>query len=242
MNRHIDDTRLNDYLEGLATEEVARDVEAHLAACEECSERLEGLTVLLSGLAGLPDAATPGRDLWAGVQSEIEAATGQGSEDTGADEAIPLWRGRSVGSRRFSFSAAQLVAASVVWAFLSGGAVWMVFAGGPDRARVAVTDIPREAEVREEPGRILSVTRVATTEYEQAIASLESILEQGRHLLNSQTVATIEASLTAIDRAINEARQALADDPNNAALNRLLIKHEQSKLRVLRQASAAVQI
>ena len=84
--------------------------------------------------------------------------------------------------------------------------------------------------------------QLATAEYEQAIASLESVLEQGRDRLDPQTVATIETSLGIIDRAIGEARRALADDLNNPALNRLLIKHEQSKLRVLRQVSAALQI
>ena len=55
MTRHIDDTRLNDYLEGLLSEDVARAAEVHLAACEECSGRLEALTLLLSELAGLPE-------------------------------------------------------------------------------------------------------------------------------------------------------------------------------------------
>jgi hypothetical protein len=89
---------------------------------------------------------------------------------------------------------------------------------------------------------ILPVMQVANSEYEQAVAGLRTILEQGRDRLDPETVAIIEASLTAIDRAIEEAQRALADDPNNQALNRLLIKHQQSKLRVLRQASAAVQI
>ena len=237
MNRHIDDTRLDDYAEGLVTEAVARDVEAHLAACEECSARLEGLTSLLAELAGLPDTATPARDLWSDVRSEIESGSGQGET-----VAIPIWRGRSAGSRRFSFSATQLVAASVAWALLSGGAVWMALAGGRGEANFAAIDITPAVEIREEPRSILPVTQFAATEYEQAIASLQSILEQGRHRLDPQTIMILETSLATIDQAIEEARQALTDDPNNPALNRLLIKHEQSKLRVLRQASAAVRM
>ena len=246
MTKHIDDTRLNDYLEGLVTDDVARAVDVHLAACEECSGRLEALTLLLSELAALPNDATPARDLWHGVRAEIVQGLGHGQgeiQDTSPDEggAIPIWRGRSAGTRRFSFSAAQLLAASVVWAFLSGGTVWMALTAGPDEEVVA-TDITPVAEDRGGLRSTLPAVQVATTEYEQAIASLESILELGRDRLDPQTVATIEANLGIIDRAIAEARRALADDPNNSALNRLLIKHEQSKLRVLRQASAAVQI
>ncbi len=247
MTRHIDDTRLNDYLEGLVTEDVARAVDVHLAACGECSGRLEALTLILSYLAGLPGGATPTRDMWPGVRAGIEAGLDHReveSQATLADEdvAIPIWRGRSAGTRRFSFSATQLLAASVVWALLSGGAVWMALNGGVDEEAVAATDITPVAGDRGGLRNILPAMQVATTEYEQAIASLESILELGRDRLDPQTVATIEANLGIIDRAIGEARRALADDLNNPALNRLLIKHEQSKLRVLRQVSAALQI
>ena len=219
----------------------------HLAACEECSGRLEALTLLLSELAGLPDAAAPTRDLWSGVRAGIGAGSGHGeveNQETVVDEdvAIPIWRGRSAGTRRFSFSATQLLAASVVWTLLSAGAMWMALTGGPNPEAVAVNDITPVAGQRSGLGSILPAMQLATTEYEQAIASLESVLEQGRDRLDPQTVATIETSLGIIDRAIGEARRALADDLNNPALNRLLIKHEQSKLRVLRQVSSALQI
>ena len=247
MNRHIDDTRLNDHIEGLLTEDVARQVDLHLAACQECSGRLEALTLLLTELAGLPDAATPARDLWSGIRSEIEAGSGQSREetpDTVSDEsvAVPIWRGRSTGARRFSFSAVQLLAASVVLTLLSGGIVWMALDGAPEQATLAVTDMTQGPESVAELDGILPVTRAAVSDYEQAIVSLETVLEQARDQLDSQTVAIIEASLATIDRAIGEALAALVEDPNNDTLNRLLLRHQQSKLRVLRQASAAVQI
>ncbi len=246
MNRHIDDSRLNDYLEGLATEEVGRGVEAHLAACEECSGRLEALTLLLSDLAGLPDDARPTRDLWSGVRDGIGAGSGHGDEEgqeTVADEEVVMpIRGGSAAPRRFSFSASQLLAASVVWALLSGGTVWMALTVEVEEDVVAVTVGAPDAGNSGGLGSILPATQVATIEYEQAIATLESILELGRDQLDPQTVATIQASLATINRAIGEARQALADDPDNQVLNRLLIKSQQAKLRVLRQASAAVRI
>ena len=245
MNRHIDDTRLNDYVDGLVTEDVARQIDVHLATCEECSGRLEALTLLLSDLAGLPDDAIPTRDLWSGVRAGIGAGSSHGDEEnqgTVADEEVvmPIRGGPSAAPRRFSFSASQLLAASVVWALLSGGAVWVALTVGVDEGVVTATD---GAPVAVDPGgSILPTAQVATIEYEQAIATLESILEQGRDQLDPQTVATIQASLATINQAIGEARQALEDDPDNQVLNRLLIKSQQAKLRVLRQASAAVQI
>ena len=247
MNRHIDDTRLNDYVEGLVTEDVARQIDVHLATCEECSGRLEALTLLLSDLARLPEDAMPTRDLWSGVRAGIGAGSGHGdeeSQETVADEEVvmPIRGGPSAAPRRFSFSAGQLLAASVVWALLSGGTVWMALTVEVEGNVVAVTAGAPDAGNSGGFGSILPATQVATIEYEQAIASLESTLEQGRNRLDPQTIATIEASLATIDRAIGEARQALADDPGNHVLNRLLIKNQQAKLRVLRQASAAAQI
>ncbi len=258
MNKHIDDTRLNDYVEGLVPEDVARQVEVHLAACEACSGRLEALTLLLSELAGLPADATPARDLWSDVRSEIEAGPGRGERespdavadgdvampDTVADEgaAIPIGHGRSGRTRRFSFSAAQLLAASIALTVVSGGTVWMAVTGRASSDTVVTADITQAAGALDGSGGILAVMPVVTTEYRQAIASLESLLEQRRDQLDPETVAIIEASLATIDRAIGEARRALADDPNNHVLNRLLIKNQQAKLRVLRQASAAARI
>ena len=40
MNGHIDEARSNDYVEGILTEDSTREVEAHLAACEECRDSI----------------------------------------------------------------------------------------------------------------------------------------------------------------------------------------------------------
>ena len=231
MSEHIDETRLNDYLEGLVTEEAARDVKAHLATCEECHDRLATLELLVSEMGDLPDEATPPRDLWPDIRSRMDA--GAESED---EKVVPLRMARPSGMRRFSFSMGQLLAASIALAFISGGTVWMVLNGGGHRgAGTLATEVAL-------PANVVPAEQAATTEYEQAIASLESVLDQGKSLLDPGTLATIEGSLRIIDQAIDEARQALAEDPNNDLLNRLLIQNQQSKLRVLRQASAAVQI
>ena len=118
----------------------------------------------------------------------------------------------------------------------------MALSARPDQVIVAAAGPTAVDGVPTTSSKILPVVEAATTEYEQAIASLESVLERGRDQLAPQTLQVIEVSLATIDQAIQEARQALADDPNNAAVSRLLIKHEQSKLRVLRQASSAIQI
>ena len=242
MNGHIDEARSNDYVEGMLTEDSTREVEAHLAACEDCTAQVERLRSLLADLADLPTEAAPSRDLWAGIHARMET-----SEGAGTGEAQPLRQRSPQGVRRISFSVGQLMAASVALAILSGGSVWMALYGGSgidSPASVAVSAVAVDVAGSDgtRSGNVLPAIQAATTEYEQAIASLESVLERGRGLLDAETLATIQTSLDAIDQAIDEARQALENDPNNDLLNRLLIKNQQSKLRVLRQVSAAVQI
>ena len=232
MNGHIEETRLNDYLEEQVTDETAREIQAHLSTCEQCQESLSGLARLLSEMAELPTEATPSRDLWPEVRAQIDSPAEE--EDDGV---VPLRTGSASGARRFSFSMGQLMAASITLGFISGATVWLVLNGGGNRdaAGTLASEVAR-------PANLVPAVYAASTEYEQAIASLESVLERGRNLLDPQTLATIEESLSIVDRAIDEARRALAEDPNNDLLNRLLIQNQQSKLRVLRQASAAVQI
>jgi len=67
-------------------------------------------------------------------------------------------------------------------------------------------------------------------------------VEQGRGVLSPQTVETLQTSLDAIDDALGEARAALAEDPGSELLNRLIIDHQQAKLRVLQRAAAAIQL
>ncbi len=51
---HVDDGTFQTYLEGELDRAVRADVEAHLAACERCSARLEGWRMLLEELEELP--------------------------------------------------------------------------------------------------------------------------------------------------------------------------------------------
>ena len=79
------------------------------------------------------------------------------------------------------------------------------------------------------------------TGYAEAVVRLQAIIDQGRDVLSPETLATLETSLRTIDEAIDEVRQALEADPSSELLARLLTNHQQSKLRMLRQAAISVQ-
>jgi hypothetical protein len=76
--------------------------------------------------------------------------------------------------------------------------------------------------------------------YAAAVADLQSMLDRGRDRLDPATVRVLEESLSTIDAAIEDARQALAADPANARLNTYLAGTRQRKLELLREASEIV--
>ena len=77
-----------------------------------------------------------------------------------------------------------------------------------------------------------------TSQYSEALRSLEQDLAAGRDKLDPVTVAILEENLRAIDSAITEARGALARDPGNLYLNQHLESTMKKKIQLLRTATA----
>jgi hypothetical protein len=200
--------QLSLYLDGDLDPAPARELEAHLAACEQCALLLTELRRVVARAEALEDHP-PQPDLWPGVAAAIGAA--------------PRSRGRIV------FSIPQLLAAGIALMLLSGGAVAGMLrvrsqhnAGGmPQTSITAVSTHPAT-----ERG------------YEAAIRELQAKLDAGRGKLDSTTVRVVEDKLRLVDRAIVEAERALAADPANAYLTGHLTQTRMRKLELLRRATA----
>jgi hypothetical protein len=89
-------------------------------------------------------------------------------------------------------------------------------------------------------GTPVSWQRRAAPGYDAAVADLERVLEQGRGRLDTTTVRVLEQNLRVIDRAIEQARRAVAADTANAYLNSHLAETMRWKLDLLRQAATLV--
>jgi hypothetical protein len=75
-------------------------------------------------------------------------------------------------------------------------------------------------------------------QYASATADLAAALEAARDRLAPATIATIERTLAVIDSALAESRRALAGDPGNVTLERLVVAAWRQKMDFLRRATA----
>lgn len=250
MTPHMDDGLLQDFQEGLLPPEVEEKVRAHLAGCPRCRKELAALAELLEGMAGLPTEAEPSRDLWPQIAWRI------GGERTGArgvDRDDPAVREEPAGGemaggsgaarerlgsprtrgRRFDLGAWQLLAAGVVIALISGASVWAFLSErGGDQGPGGGISSPWTAQT--------AGWQEVYGEYDEAVADLESALEQGRDALEPETIRVLEENLATIDGAIQEAREALAMDPGSAVVRRILAESLRWKVSLLRHAVSAV--
>jgi len=116
---------------------------------------------------------------------------------------------------------------------MSAGTVWMAVTGldSGSTPAVATPDVQ---------GPVSFAASLGDEGYAEAVRELEDILVQGRDLLAPETVATIDRSLQSIDEALTEVQAALEADPSSQVLGRMLVNHQRSRLRLLRQAAEAV--
>ena len=75
----------------------------------------------------------------------------------------------------------------------------------------------------------------AERDYEAAANALLAALQQRRRALTPETIAGVQQNLQVIDRALVEVRQALAQDPHNPELNRMLVATHRKKVDVLQR-------
>ncbi len=230
----MDDDRLQDFREGLLSPREAERARSHLAECPRCRRELEALSELLDGLGGLPQEAQPSRDLWPQIAWRIGTAEGAARE---APRVGPGARGQggkiwAPARGRVSLPAWQLLAASLMVALVSGGAVWAFLSRGPG---------PAVPVAQASGGEVMPVGwEDPLAGSSSAVTGLEAILEQGRDVLDPETVRVLEENLTAVDRAIAEAREALERDPGSRLLRRLLAGNLRRKVDLLRHAAAVV--
>jgi len=234
MTRHIDDSQLQDLREGLLDPEAEAEVREHLETCSQCRDELSALAELLDGLGGLPLEAQPARDLWPQIAWRMEGSQAGGSVPAEVDhpEQSDAQALEPRIGRRVNVPAWQLLAASIALIVISGSSVWAFLSGRMDPGGL-------QSPVQQAPTQLVDWEETYGG-YDEAVEDLESVLERGREVLDPETVRVLEENLQTIDRAIQDAEDALMQDPASTVFQRFLADSLRKKMNLLRQAAGAV--
>ena len=203
--------RLSEYLDGELDSTEHAAIEAHLATCGACYATLAELRAVVAHAKTLEDSP-PATDLWPAIRSRM----------------IPAQTARA---RRFSFTAPQLLAASIALVLLSSGGAWMALhsRGQANNRSVAETRSPTNPPITAARWKVQS---------DMAIAELQDALTVNESKLDTATVRVVRENLAIIDRAIAQAQKALRHDPGNTYLNFHLANTMRQKIELLRRANA----
>jgi hypothetical protein len=214
MNCELYDDLLDEYVNGIDATERRGDerfdaFERHLANCAACQALVGDLTSIRQAASTLEEHVPPPR-LWAKIASSIEE-----------DQRRPWWQ-RALAS---GFSGWVTAAATAAILVLIVGGAWMGW-------RRNSVEPPQQASASEP-------TAVPAEEhYEQAIAGLQQLADTQNAALDAKTRAVLRQNLAVIDRAIDESRAALTQEPASAAAQESLLDALETKVTLLQDTVA----
>jgi len=254
--------RLSDYLDGELSTHEQDEMESHLAGCEACSATLLDLQAVVRKAGSLEDRPPTG-DLWPEIANRI-AVQPRVVPD-------PAPRSSRRGAWMVTFSFPEALAAGLALILTTAAVTyWLTRSPGmgtlPEPGTRAAESRPGEATGivpagLAAPGRdglgpqtvsdglqaaALTDKRplpgaAARIKLDAAIADLTRVLDERRERLNPEILRMLELKLDAVDRAVEDARRALQDNPRDPYLYRHLHQTLQIKMALLRQAAGAAQ-
>jgi anti-sigma factor RsiW len=219
--------RLSDYLDGELPPEERAEIRRHVSTCVECTRVLEELNGIVAKASKLGDLQ-PNRDLWPSIAMRIAGA----AVPPGRRASVPVRGVRP--SRRLPVPrllAVAAIASLALWA--AGSWIGSRTSGSPGES-ASIDDPAAPPAVATAPQAPPSRDTAGTG---AAIAQLEREFAENRAVIDPYMVEVIENNLALIDQAIEESKQALANDPESDYLNGHLADTLRRKAELLRDAN-----
>ncbi len=190
-----------------------KELGTHLGSCADCEAYSSFLEGLPARVAALPREIAPERDLWPGIERRI------------AGEPVVRFRdkrwGRPLVSPLWAVAAALLVA-------VVGGVLWTKLSNAPMPSSPVATGSIEATAVP-----VPASYETGAAEFTRATADLLSALDARKDSLTPGTRAVVEKNIAVIDNALREIETALAKDPENRDLLRLLRGMRKRKIETL---------
>lgn len=244
MSEHVSLDRMNAAVDGLLSTAELDALRAHVDDCAACRDAYARLSETVLAVRALPTTASPPPEAWSEIEARISGRVRPGGRSDSGDEVEvvsledrrPTRVHAPARNRGLSLTWPQLATAAALVAVVSASAMWLAL-----ERRGPIAAGTTELATPELGGAAARAVSLEDTRYAEAADRLEQILEEGRTLLDRETLLTIEESLRTVDAAIADVEEALGSDPNSGLLLRLLTNHQRTKLGVLQRAADAVQ-
>lgn len=165
---------------------------------------------LREALAALPREVDPEHDLWPEIRAQLDLTRARGIGDASAVTPIT--------AARRPFRAARWLAAAAALVLITATTTWAV--------------VKQRAEASDQ-----AATVALLADFERSASELQASLERRQSALDPRTRAILERSLRTIDGAIAEARVALAERPQDAAIQAFVASAFRQKIDFLRRAN-----
>jgi anti-sigma factor RsiW len=214
---HLAHDQLHDLVDGRLSPARHEAVQAHLADCAVCAERVARLRKLTEDARGMPRSIDPGVDLWPGIQQEIEAR-----------KVVPLHQESTNAVRRWR-RWARGIAAGLAIAIASSLVTLLI-----TRERQNVPN-GMAAPDAAAPAAIAAVI----TRYESRTTELLAAFEAQRETLDPVAIDQIERNLEIIDRALAETKSMLDNRGDDGTLREMLELTYRRKVALLELAAKA---
>ena len=227
---HLTEEELHGAAEGSLAGEEARSAQRHLDGCDECRAEVDRIRALLASAEALPRAIEPPDDLWPVIQARVRAAGSASQAAPGGVATGPARPGSVLPLRRSRREYAWLAAAALLLVIATSAITTLIVRD--ERPVAAAPSAPEDDSIDAR-----AQFRAVSEEYDRLDRDLARRLDEQREKLQPETIEKVERNLQIIDRAIAEIRQALAEDPNNEALEQLLKASYGQKSALLQQVS-----
>lgn len=216
---HLTEAERHAFAEGSLSSEQLPPLEAHVRACAACAGDVERIKTLMTRIHDAPGLSTPASlgTLWPSIRTRIEAS-----------KVVPL-----------SANAVRLEGRGTpprIGLAMAGVAALLIVA-----AALGIRTTTRRSTPIAQTGDTTSLIAVADSAhaYEEEAQTLLNQLELRRSMLRPEAVVQIDHDLQVVDSAIAELKEAIARDPNNPALRRLLASSYRQKVDVLKRVGNA---
>jgi anti-sigma factor RsiW len=217
LETHLTEDERQAFADDTLAREQRESVEAHLATCAVCAGDVARITTLMKRVHETPAPTAPLDELWPSIRARIEQT-----------KLVPLEaaNGKRQAGRGHArwFASIGVIAAAVIIAFAVRGR--RPHAGnsivGVDNSNAALIAVVDSAHAYEEEAR-----------------TLLDRLELQRAMLRPDAAKALDHDLHVVDVAIAELKDAVARDPNNPALRRLLATSYRQKVDLLKRIANA---